>query len=150
MRTQDTLQLLKTALLLSLMRANPSHNALWVAFVDRMSGPAYSWCRRRGYGEAEAEDLTEELLYKIWTAVRKRNYRPGRGNARGWIFRILDRVAKDAARKRACRRGHEAEAAMAENAKAEDELKKRIDAEHDLWVARQAMDQVRKWAAAKK
>jgi RNA polymerase sigma-70 factor (ECF subfamily) len=77
--------------LLVLLRA-PDDPSAWDAFVQRYGPRIYGWCRQRGLQEADAENVTQEVLLQLVQKLRTFRYDPGKGTFRGWL-RALTRHA---------------------------------------------------------
>jgi RNA polymerase sigma-70 factor (ECF subfamily) len=61
----------------------------WAQFVDIYAPLIYSFARRRGLQDADAADLTQEVLAAVSQGVRRFDYDPGRGSFRGWLFTVV-------------------------------------------------------------
>jgi RNA polymerase sigma-70 factor (ECF subfamily) len=60
--------------------------AAWTQFVDVYGPLVYHYARRRGLQDADAADLTQEVLRSVAQAMRRFHYDRARGNFRGWLF----------------------------------------------------------------
>jgi RNA polymerase sigma-70 factor (ECF subfamily) len=70
------------------------------------------WCRHRfGLQEADAEDLRQELLLKVWKYLG--SYDPARGRFRAWLYRCTGNALRDLLQRRPVREGQTAEEALA-------------------------------------
>jgi RNA polymerase sigma-70 factor (ECF subfamily) len=70
--------------LLALLR-DPSSPGAWEAFVQRYAPKILRWCRASGAQAADAEDVTQEVLYKLARHIRSLPYDPARGSFRAWL-----------------------------------------------------------------
>jgi RNA polymerase sigma factor (sigma-70 family) len=61
----------------------------WSRFVDIYAPLVYDFARRRGLQDADAADLTQEVLAAVAQAVRRFEYDPRRGSFRGWLFTVV-------------------------------------------------------------
>ena len=79
----------KTGTTLFAVITDPSNKEGWEKFVDRYGPAIYGWCRAKRLQEADAEDITEEVLSKFWEQTRKNSFRydPSR-TFRGWLRRV--------------------------------------------------------------
>jgi RNA polymerase sigma-70 factor (ECF subfamily) len=60
----------------------------WVQFVDLYAPLVYRFARRRGLQDADAADLTQEVLRAVVRAAQRQYYNPKKGSFRGWLFTI--------------------------------------------------------------
>src|SRR5205085_11928311 len=60
----------------------------WLQFVDVYAPLVYRFARKRGLQDADAADLTQEVLQAVAGACRRLEYDPGRGTFRGWLFTV--------------------------------------------------------------
>jgi RNA polymerase sigma-70 factor (ECF subfamily) len=67
---------------------DPGDHAAWVQFVDLYAPLVYRFARRRGLQDADAADLTQEVLQAVAAGSRRLEYDPGRGTFRGWLFTV--------------------------------------------------------------
>jgi RNA polymerase sigma factor (sigma-70 family) len=74
-----------TGSLLLVLLGNPGDAGSWSAFVDRYAPKIYGWCRRLGLQEADAEDVTQEVLTQLVRKLRTFAYDPQKGSFRGWL-----------------------------------------------------------------
>jgi len=76
----------------------------WRQFV-RVYGPVvYRYGRKRGLQDADAADLTQEVLRAVTVAAGRLDYDPRRGSFRGWLFTVAHHKLHDflARQKRQC------------------------------------------------
>jgi RNA polymerase sigma-70 factor (ECF subfamily) len=60
----------------------------WRLFVDLYGPLVYGLGRKHGLQDADAADLTQEVLQSVAAAVRSLVYDPRRGKFRGWLYTI--------------------------------------------------------------
>lgn len=74
----------------------------WAEFVDLYAPLLYRLARRHGLQDADAADLTHDVLRALVNALPRLAYDPARGSFRGWLFTVArNQVRKFAnARKR--------------------------------------------------
>jgi RNA polymerase sigma factor (sigma-70 family) len=60
----------------------------WGQFVEIYAPLVYDMARRRGLQDADAADLTQEVLRSVSGAIERLDYDPGRGTFRGWLFTV--------------------------------------------------------------
>lgn len=73
--------------LLVRMRDAGDHEA-WRRFVDTYGPVLYGYARRQGLCDADAADVTQEILRRVCGAMGQFRYDPGHGTFRGWLFTI--------------------------------------------------------------
>jgi RNA polymerase sigma factor (sigma-70 family) len=61
----------------------------WKQFRATYSPLLHGFARKRGLQDADAEDLTQEVLRLVAGAVKGLEYDPQRGSFRGWLFTIV-------------------------------------------------------------
>jgi RNA polymerase sigma-70 factor (ECF subfamily) len=91
---------LETSLtLLSRLRDTPADQAAWSAFVARYGRKIYGWCRHWGLQEADAEDVTQEVLLKL--SGKMHDFRYDRsGSFRAWLKTLTHHAWQDFATSR--------------------------------------------------
>jgi RNA polymerase sigma-70 factor (ECF subfamily) len=57
----------------------------WQTFVDLYAPLVYRYCRRRGLQEADAADVSQEVLLQVARSIRTFEYSPDRGRFRDWL-----------------------------------------------------------------
>lgn len=62
--------------------------AAWLQFVDLYAPLVYRFARKRGLQDADAADLTQDVLQAVAGASRRLEYDPARGTFRGWLFTV--------------------------------------------------------------
>ena len=60
----------------------------WSQFVDLYAPVVYRYARRQGLQDADAADLTQEVLRGVARSVERQGYDPGRGSFRNWLFTL--------------------------------------------------------------
>jgi RNA polymerase sigma factor (sigma-70 family) len=60
----------------------------WRQFVNVYSPVVYGYARKRGLQDADAADLTQEVLRTVSEAVGRLDYDPRRGSFSGWLFTL--------------------------------------------------------------
>jgi RNA polymerase sigma-70 factor (ECF subfamily) len=58
----------------------------WAQFVDVYGPLVYRYVRRRGLQDADAADVTQDVLRAVARAIDGFRYDPTRGSFRGWLF----------------------------------------------------------------
>jgi RNA polymerase sigma-70 factor (ECF subfamily) len=67
----------------------------WSEFVRLYSPLVYRFARRKGLQDADAADLTQEVMRAVMSSVRRLDYDPNRGSFRGWLFTLAHRRLYD-------------------------------------------------------
>jgi RNA polymerase sigma-70 factor (ECF subfamily) len=64
---------------------DPQDAEAWQTFVEMYTPLIYGYCRHHGLQEADAADVTQEVLVKVAGAIGTFEYRPERGRFRDWL-----------------------------------------------------------------
>ncbi len=80
--------------LLIRIRDRADHVA-WSQFLDAYQPLIHGFARKHGLQEADAADLTQEVLRAIATSVSNLDYDPRRGTFRGWLFTVVRNKLRD-------------------------------------------------------
>ena len=80
--------------LLSRLRQDPSDQAGWDEFVERYGRHIYRWCRQWSLQDADAEDVTQDILVKLTQKLRAFAYDPSR-SFRGWLKTVAHHAWRD-------------------------------------------------------
>src|SRR5262245_59082615 len=70
--------------LLLRLRQDPSDQPAWRDFVKRYGARIYNWCRHWNCQEADAEDVTQNVLLVLAERMREFTYDPA-GSFRAWL-----------------------------------------------------------------
>jgi RNA polymerase sigma-70 factor (ECF subfamily) len=63
----------------------------WRTFVDTYAPLLYRWCRGRGLQDADAADVSQDILTEVVRSIRTFEYRPERGRFRDWLGTVTRR-----------------------------------------------------------
>jgi len=80
--------------LLARLRYDPLNDAAWDEFIDHYGRHIYRWCRQWGLQDADAEDVTQEILLKLARKLRDFEYDPS-SSFRGWLKTIVHHAWRD-------------------------------------------------------
>lgn len=83
MREQISWPLTRLTLLLKLRDAENS--TAWAGFVDLYGPLIYRYCRMRGLQDADAGEITQDVLVQVWKSLPNFEYQPARGQFRHWL-----------------------------------------------------------------
>jgi RNA polymerase sigma factor (sigma-70 family) len=67
-------------------------DAAWTRFVDVYGPLVFRYAQRRGFQDADAADLTQDVLHSVARAMRSFQYDRTRGSFRGWLFTATRRA----------------------------------------------------------
>jgi RNA polymerase sigma-70 factor (ECF subfamily) len=77
------------------IREDHRREETWAAFHTRYHGVILGWCVRRGLPRADAEDLTQDVLLKLFQQLPTHNHDPARGRFRGWLKTVVNNALTD-------------------------------------------------------
>jgi RNA polymerase sigma-70 factor (ECF subfamily) len=80
--------------LLTQLREDPSDQAAWDLFVERYGRHIYRWCRQWKLQDADAEDVTQDILVRLTRKLRTFAYDPSR-SFRGWLKTVAHHAWRD-------------------------------------------------------
>jgi RNA polymerase sigma-70 factor (ECF subfamily) len=72
----------------------PADHAAWAEFAERYGRKIYGWCRRWGLQEADAEDVTQDVLLRLARKMRDFSYDPAR-SFRAWLKTVTHHAWRD-------------------------------------------------------
>jgi RNA polymerase sigma-70 factor (ECF subfamily) len=78
---------------------DPRDEAAWTEFVDLYASLVYGYARKEGLQDADAADLSQEVLGAVAGAVGRLEYDPQRGAFRNWLFTVVRRKLSNWRRK---------------------------------------------------
>lgn len=83
----------QTGVTLYALLADMSNQAAWNRFVERYTPRIYSWCCQRGVQDADARNVTQEVLCKLFRSLG--SYDPDRGAFRPWLRTVVRNAWRD-------------------------------------------------------
>jgi RNA polymerase sigma factor (sigma-70 family) len=134
--------------LLARVSQNPVDQAAWDAFVGIYEPRIRGWCRKRGLQPADAEDVTQNVLLRMASALRTFSYDPSR-RFRGWLRLVTEHALSDYFAERKRRRaagsgsGDDLALAALDNAPAREDLLVLLKEEFRRAVLTQACESAR-------
>lgn len=96
-----------------LIRLKDSSDGAWEEFVEIYERAIYRYARSRGLQDADAWDVTQEVLATVETKLGSWNPDPSKGKFRGWLFRVTRNAAVDKVRDQARRAAGSGDTAVA-------------------------------------
>jgi RNA polymerase sigma factor (sigma-70 family) len=112
---------------------NPRDEAAWREFIALYGPLVYGYARKQGLQDADAADLSQEVLGSVAGAVGRLDYDPARGAFRNWLFTVVRRKLST------WRRGSRPEAAN-------PEVLEQCAAPEDAWWEAEWERQLFSWA----
>jgi RNA polymerase sigma-70 factor (ECF subfamily) len=80
--------------LLARLRDDPRDQAAWSEFVARYGPKVHGWCRRWRLQEADAEDVTQDVLLKLNARMASFAY-DAKGSFRAWLKTLVHHAWRD-------------------------------------------------------
>jgi RNA polymerase sigma factor (sigma-70 family) len=132
------------ATLLTLLREDPLDQAGWDEFVERYGRHIYRWCRQWNLQDADAEDVTQDILVKLTQKLRVFAYDPSR-SFRGWLKTVAHHAWRDFEDSRHARRakGDSQVQDLILTLEAREDLAKKLEEAFDLELLEAAKVRVR-------
>ncbi|HEY7426955.1 MAG TPA: sigma-70 family RNA polymerase sigma factor [Gemmataceae bacterium] len=131
--------------LLGRLRRDPANQAIWSEFVDHYGPKIYAWCSKWGLQEADAQDVTQNVLLKLADKMRTFTYDPSR-SFRAWLKTLTHHAWSDylESRQRPGQGSGDSRVAdMLHSVEAREDLLQHLEAEFDRELLEEAMARVR-------
>jgi RNA polymerase sigma factor (sigma-70 family) len=131
--------------LLERLQENPSDPQAWSVFVERYQPRIRAWCLYWGTQDSDADDVAQEVLAKLFVALRKFRYDPDR-SFRAWLKTVTQHVLSDfiAARHKDLGSSAGRVDSIADSAEAHSDLERQIEVAFDAELLELAMHRVKK------
>jgi RNA polymerase sigma-70 factor (ECF subfamily) len=78
-----------------LVRLSSNSNDAWSEFLEIYEQTIYTFARRRGLQDADAWDVTQEVLGAVEKRIETWEADPSKGTFRGWLYRVARNIAVD-------------------------------------------------------
>ena len=136
--------------LLHRLNEKPDDAASWTEFVA-VYGPAIrQWCLHWGLQESDAQDVTQNVLFRLTTRLPNFRYDPGR-SFRGWLKTLTHHAWHDFITEAGYRHrgtGDSATHDQLQSAEARTDLETRVEAAFDKELLEVAVERVKERVAA--
>lgn len=151
----DTSDIRTPASLLLRLRGQPADDGAWNEFVRHYQPLLMSWCRRWGLQDADAGDVTQNVLARLAAKMRSFKYDPGR-RFRGWLRTLAHNAWYDfrqGQQRSEQGSGDSHVQRLLDAVEARDDLAARLEEAYDLELLAEAVRRVRErvapqtWAA---
>jgi RNA polymerase sigma-70 factor (ECF subfamily) len=70
---------------------DPENEVAWREFIGLYGPLIYGYARKQGLQDADAADLSQEVLGSVAGAIGRLDYDPARGAFRNWLFTVVRR-----------------------------------------------------------
>jgi RNA polymerase sigma-70 factor, ECF subfamily len=90
------------------LRADDRQQNAWELFHLRYRAVIFGWCLRRGLPPDAVEDLTQDVLLKLFQQLPHYHHDPARGQFRGWLKAVVGNILTDFWRRQQHRPEHPA------------------------------------------
>jgi RNA polymerase sigma factor (sigma-70 family) len=131
--------------LLGRLRRDPTNQAAWAEFVDHYGPKIYAWCRKWDLQEADAQDVTQNVLLKLARKMSEFVYDPSR-SFRAWLKTLTYHAWSDfldSRRRPGLGSGDSHTAEILHSVEAREDLVRRLEEEFDRELLDEAMLRVR-------
>jgi RNA polymerase sigma-70 factor (ECF subfamily) len=133
------------ATLLGRLRLEPHNQAAWDEFVAQYGGKIYGWCRKWNLQEADAQDVTQNVLLRLAQKMGAFTYDPAR-SFRAWLKTLTQHALSDfleARQRPGLGSGDSQVGQLLASLEARDDLARELAEEFDRELLREAMARVR-------
>jgi RNA polymerase sigma factor (sigma-70 family) len=129
---------------------DPRDAAAWREFVELYAPLVYGYARKQGLQDADAADLSQEVLGAVAGAIGQLEYDPSQGSFRNWLFTVVRHKLTDwqkAQGRRIQGGGDTATQQVLEQSPAPGDIQQEWEAEWKQRVFTWACEQVRRGVA---
>lgn len=131
--------------LLGVLRRDPTNPQAWAEFVEQYGPKIYGWCLRWQMQDADARDVTQNVLVRLAGKMRDFHYDPGR-SFRAWLKTLAHHACADliaAHRRPGQGSGDSGVGRLLDGVAARDDLARLLDEAFDRELLDEAMRRVR-------
>jgi RNA polymerase sigma-70 factor (ECF subfamily) len=131
--------------LLGRLHRDPTNQEAWGEFVEHYGPKIYGWCLRWNLQDADAQDVTQNVLLRLAEKLRDFRYDPSR-SFRAWLKTLAHHACSDfrLARQRPGQGSGDSEVGrLLDNLEARDDLVKHLEDLFDQELLQEAMSRVR-------
>jgi RNA polymerase sigma-70 factor (ECF subfamily) len=130
--------------LLERIQVNPDDPHAWRLFVERYQPRIRRWCLAWGLQDSDADDVAQDVLVKLFAALRKFRYDPSR-SFRAWLKTVTQHAWSDFLAARRRDPGHNAGSVslLADSAEARSDLERQLEQAFDRELLDVAMHRIK-------
>ena len=130
--------------LLERLQKNPDDPQAWTLFVERYQPRIRRWCTTWGLQDSDADDVAQDVLVKLFAALRKFQYDPSR-SFRAWLKTVTQHAWCDfvAARRKSPVQNAGRIDTIADSAEAQSDLNKQLEEAFDRELLEIAMRRIK-------
>jgi RNA polymerase sigma factor (sigma-70 family) len=131
--------------LLGRLRRDPTNEGAWGEFVDAYAPKIMGWCQKWRLQDADAQDVTQNVLVKLAEKLRDFRYDPSK-SFRAWLKTVAQHACNDFLKGKhrpGLGSGDSQVGAILMNAEAREDLLKHLEEEFDREILEEAMLLVR-------
>jgi RNA polymerase sigma factor (sigma-70 family) len=131
--------------LLGRLRRDPTNETAWGEFVDVYAPKIMGWCQKWNLQEADAQDVTQNVLVKLAEKLRDFTYDPSK-SFRAWLKTVAQHACSDFLQSKhrpGVGSGDSLIGKILLNAEAREDLVKHLEGEFDREILEEAMLRVR-------
>jgi RNA polymerase sigma-70 factor (ECF subfamily) len=130
--------------LLERLQKNPDDPQAWTLFIERYQPRIRRWCVTWGLQDCDADDVAQDVLVKLFAALRKFQYDPTR-SFRAWLKTVTQHAWSDfvAARRRRPGQAPSGIDTIADSAEAQSDLERQLEDAFDRELLEAAMHRIK-------
>jgi RNA polymerase sigma-70 factor (ECF subfamily) len=131
--------------LLERLQHNPDDPQAWNLFIERYQPRIRRWCLTWGLQDSDADDVAQEVLVKLFAALRKFQYDPSR-SFRAWLKTVTQHAWSDFVAARRRDPGHAAGRieTITDSAEARSDFERQLEDAFDRELLEVAMHRIQK------